>query len=94
MSFGKETTELLDTVAKVLLRSAVMGFLLIFIWFALYMLAPGLMRESQGKLFGLPSHEVDVIHYCGIAITKVCVLLFFVFPYVSIRLVLRRKGPE
>jgi hypothetical protein len=56
----------------------------------LYMTGPGMMY-SQGKWFGLTTHEVDLIHYCGIAFTKICVLLFFFFPYIAIRLVLRRN---
>ncbi len=84
------TRELLEAIAKVLLRGAVLGFLLLLIWFALYMIAPGMMY-TQAKWFGLTAHEVDLIHYCGIAFTKICVLLFFVFPYISIRLVLRNK---
>jgi hypothetical protein len=44
-----------------------------------------------GKLFGLALHEVDVINYCGMAVVKVAVVLFFLFPYIAIRLVLRRS---
>ena len=84
----KNSNELLDTVAKILLRCAVLGFVLLFLWFGVYSLAPAALR---GGLFGLTSHEVDLIHYCGIGFTKILVLLFFVFPYISIRLVLRQK---
>ena len=84
------TRELLEAFAKVLLRCAILGYLLLLIWFALYLIAPSMMY-TQGKWFGLTAHEVDLIHYCGIAFTKICVLLFFVFPYIAIRLVLRKK---
>ena len=93
MTDSKNTNEMLDLVSKVLLRSTVMGFLLIFIWFALYMLAPGLIY-SQGKWFGLLPHEIDLIHYCGMAFVKLCVLVFFFFPYIAIRLVLRGNNCE
>ena len=42
-------------------------------------------------LFDLTTHEIEVIHYCGLALVKICVLLFFGFPYVAIRLVLRNR---
>ena len=84
----KSSNELLDVVSKVLLRCAVLGFLLLFLWFGVYLLAPAGLR---GGLCGLTPHEVDVVHYCGIGFTKILVLVFFVFPYISIRLVLSRK---
>ena len=51
-----------------------------------------MMYGPAGKLFGLTPHEVDVIQYCGIAAVKCVVLLFFLFPYVAIRLVLRKRA--
>jgi hypothetical protein len=81
--------EMLVTVAQILLRSTVLGFLLILLWFGLYMLVPGSMY-GQAKWFGLTPHEIDLIHYCGMAFVKMCVLIFFLFPYISIRLVLRK----
>jgi hypothetical protein len=82
--------ELLDAISKVLLRCTVFGFLLVLIWFAAYLLAGDLIRQ-QGSWFHLTPHELDVIHYCSIAFVKSCVLLFFLFPYVAIRLVLRKE---
>jgi hypothetical protein len=86
-----ETNELLDAIAKVLLRCFVFGFLLLLLWTAVIVFLPGPIYE-QGKWFGLSPDELEVIHYCGIAFVKMCVLLFFLFPYISIRLVLRRKS--
>jgi hypothetical protein len=87
------TYEWLDTVANVLLRSTVLGFLLLLLWLGLYMLAPGPMY-AQANWFGLTAHEVDLINYCGLAFVKMCVLLFFLFPYIAVRLVLRSKASQ
>ena len=91
MADSKNTTELLETVASILLRCFVFGFLFLLLWAALFALAPGLIHDVHGKLFDLSPHEVAVIHYCGMGLVKMCVLLFFLFPYFAIRLVLRRK---
>ena len=85
-----ERIECLEAIARVLLRCFVLGFLLLLLWAASHMFLSGPIY-AQGKWFGLSPHEVDVIHYSGMAFVKMCVLLFFVFPYISIRLVLRRK---
>lgn len=85
-----QTDEFLDSVAKVLLRSTGLGFLLLLLWFAAYMLLPGPIHAQAGW-FGLSPHETDLFFYGAMAFVKMCVLVFLFFPYVSIRLVLRRK---
>jgi hypothetical protein len=84
-----KTRDTLDAVGGVLLRSTALGFLLILLWFVLYKVAPGPMY-AQAEWFGLTPHEIDLIHYCGMAFVKMSVLVFFLFPYVALRLVLRR----
>jgi hypothetical protein len=92
MPLSRQSAELLDAISKVLLRCTIFGFLLVLVWFAAYLLA-GEMIRRQGAWFDLTAHELDVIHYCGMAFVKSCVLLFFLFPYIAIRLVLR-KAPK
>jgi hypothetical protein len=91
MSPTTQSHELLDAVARVLLRCAVFGFLLLLLWFSVFLLA-GDTIYRQGKLFDLTPHELNLIHYCGMGLVKVCVLLFFLFPYLAIRLVLRKRA--
>jgi hypothetical protein len=90
MAEFKNANDLLRSIASVLLWCVVFGVLLVLIWFAFYMIVPGTIY-SQAKWFGLTPHEVDIIHYCGIAFVKSCVLILFLFPYLAIQIVLRRK---
>ena len=92
MTTSTEINDLLDTLAKVLLRCAVFGFLLLLLWFGLCMLAGDMVYGLHGRLFDLTRHELNLIHYCGMAFVKMCVLLFFLFPYIAIRLVLRKRS--
>ncbi|MCY2989099.1 MAG: hypothetical protein NTY19_14685 [Planctomycetota bacterium] len=55
------------------------------------MLAGDLLYSLHGKMFGLAAHELDLIHYCGMAFVKLSVILFFLFPWAAIRLVLRKR---
>jgi hypothetical protein len=91
MRESRATTELLEAAAKVLLRCTVFGFLFVLVWVAAYLFAHDMIQQ-QGGWFGLTAHELGIIHYCGIAFVKGCVLLFFLFPYVAIRLVLRKAA--
>jgi Family of unknown function (DUF6868) len=91
MSERNQTTELFETLAKVLLRCWIFGFLLLLIWAGAFMLAANVIHDLHGSIFGLSPHELNVIHYCGIAFVKLCVILFFFFPWLAIRLVLRKR---
>ena len=91
MTSSTEINDLLDAVAKVLLRCAVFGFLFLLLWVGVFLIAGDVVYGRPGKLFDLTPHEINVIHYCGMAIVKGCVLLFFLFPYIGIRLVLRKR---
>jgi hypothetical protein len=91
MPISKESTELLDVVAKILLRSFAIGYALLLIWAAMLLLTPDFLVKIS-KPFDVTPHEVMVINYCGVAFVKCWLLVFFLFPYVAIRLVLRRKS--
>ena len=86
------TTEFFDTLAKVLLRSWAFGYLLLLVWFGLHMFVGEFVRW-QSNVFDLSRHEIDLVFYCGIGLTKLFLLVFFLFPWLAIRLVLRKaKG--
>jgi hypothetical protein len=44
------------------------------------------------KPFDLTTHEINLINFFALAFIKSCVLIFFLIPYVAIRLVLRKKA--
>ena len=91
MSDSPDVNDLFEVLAKVLLRCWILGFLLLLFWAGVFMLAGSVIHDLHGSMFGLSAHDLNVIHYCGIAFFKLCVILFFFFPWVSIRLVLRSR---
>ena len=82
--------ELFDTLARVLLRCWLFGFLFLLLWFGFYLLAGGFVQRLHGPLFGLSPDELDLIFYCGMGLLKLNVILFFFFPWLAIRLVLKK----
>ncbi len=86
------TRELLNTLASILLRCWILGFILLLIWFAATQLMGELIFNLHGPLFGLSKHELSLVFYCGMGLLKLCVLTFFLIPWVSIKLV-QRKSP-
>ena len=71
-------TEWLEVAAKILLRCWIFGFVLLFIWLGAFM--SGAVHNLHGPLMDLSKHDLNVIHYCGMAFDKLCVILFFFFP--------------
>ena len=92
MTESKDVNELFDTLAKILLRCFVLGYFLLLLWFVVSIFASNVIYGIHGKLFGLTPHELDMVNYCGMVVVKCAVLLFFLFPYLAIRLVLRKRS--
>jgi hypothetical protein len=87
------TRDFFDTLAKVLLRCWIFGFVLLFIWLGAVLLMGETIHKLHGPMFGLSNHELDVIFYCWMGSLKLCMLVFFFIPWLAIRLMLRKaKG--
>ncbi|MGO9377373.1 MAG: DUF6868 family protein [Dissulfurispiraceae bacterium] len=90
-----ESTDLrknLEVAAKILIRCFILNIALILLWFIFYLIGSGRWGyELHSKIFDITSHEFVLINYCGIAFAKLCNIIFFLFPYVAIRLVLKLK---
>jgi hypothetical protein len=91
---SNRTTEWFDTLARVLLRCTILGFLLVALVAAVYLLAGEVLYGLHGSMFGLSDHELDVIFYAWMGSAKLCVILFFLFPWIAIRLVLRTQRAD
>ena len=87
-----QTKNVLIAVASVLLRCWIFGFVLLFIWFGAVLLMGGVIYKLHGPMFGLSTHELDVIFYCGMGLLKLCVLTFFFIPWLAIKHVLRQQS--
>jgi hypothetical protein len=53
MAESNQVNELFDTLAKILLRCFVLGYLLLLLWSAVYLFAGGVIYVPGDKLFGL-----------------------------------------
>ena len=82
----------LQTLATILIRSFLIGLAFLLLWFVLYLIAPGWMFEMNAKWFDIGKSDFDLINYYGIGFVKISILLFFFFPYLAIRSMLRRKA--
>jgi len=86
-----EQNNLLDAVAGILLRCFVLSFCLLLLWFVLYLLAADWAYSIHSRWFEIDRHNFDLMNYYGMGILKIAGFLFFLFPFVSIKLILRKK---
>lgn len=85
---SEETIELLRAVSSVLLYCWLLGFVLLFAWFAMFLMLRNFIQRIHGGMFGLSVHELNVIFYCGMGLWKLGVILLYLFPWIAIRLVI------
>ena len=81
--------DFIGVLAKILLRCWLLGFALLSLWAGVIVFGRESVYRLNGTVFGLTEHELDVVFYAGIVFTKTLVLLFFFFPWLSIRLMMR-----
>ncbi len=86
-----EQGALLQAIAGVLIRSFLMTFALLMFWFVLYLALGDFGYDIHSKWFELSKGDYSRMNYYGMAFIKVCGTLFFLFPYLSIKLVLSKK---
>lgn len=73
-----------------LLWCAVINYGVLLGWFAAFTLAHDAMYRLHHKWFAVSREQFDAIHYAGMAVYKVGVLLLNIAPYVALWIVDRR----
>ena len=91
---NEQTRNHLKTAAAVLQRCWCIGFILLIIWLAATQLMYKPIYNLHGSMFGLKSHEMDLIFYCAMGIFKLGVLILFFVPWLAIRMVLMKSQPS
>lgn len=80
-----------ETLAKILIRSFLLGLAFLLIWFLFYLIGTSWMYEINAKWFDIGKRDFHLINYYGMGFVKLSILVGFLFPYLSIRLILRKK---
>lgn len=86
-----QTKDFFEILASVLLRCWICGFVLLAVWLGAVLLMGETIERLHGPMFGLSNHELELVFYCGMGLLKLCVIVFFFVPWLSITLVLRKS---
>ena len=72
---------------NVLLWCAVLNYGVLLVWFLFFLLAHDWMYRLHGRWFHLSVEPFDALHYAGMALFKIGILLLNLVPYVALHLV-------
>ncbi len=86
-----EQNNLLEAAAGVCLRCFVLAFCLLLFSFVFYLLAADWAYSIHSGWFDITRHDFDLMYYYVMASMKIASFLFFLLPYISIKLILRKK---
>jgi len=76
----------IDLVRRALLWCAVINYGILLIWFLFFILAHDWMYLLHVRWFHLSVDQFDMLHYAGMAIYKIGIILFNVVPYIALRI--------
>ena len=91
MSNTNTVDDVLEVVAQVLSRCTVMGVIVLLVWWGALELFGDLAYSVHSRIAPMSRQQFDVIHYVGMLMTKAGVSLLFFFPFIGIRLVIRKR---
>lgn len=77
----------LETTRHVLLWCAVINYGLLLYWFGLYALAHDWYYRRLSRWFRMSVETFDLFNAAGMTVYKIGILLFYLVPYVVLRLV-------
>ena len=74
-------------VREALLWCTLINYGVLLMWFLFFMRAHDWMHQFHGRWFHLPVEQFDALHYAGMALYKIGILLFNLVPYIALHIV-------
>lgn len=78
-----------DFLCRFLLYSLTFNYLVLLVWFFAFVFARRGLRALHGRWFQMSDSSFDAIHYGGMALYKIGILLFNLAPLVALCLTRR-----
>ena len=69
-----------------------MGILILFLWWGALVLMGDFAYSVNSKIVPISRQQFDIINYAGMLMTKGVIPVLFLFPYIAIRLAIRKRG--
>jgi hypothetical protein len=80
----------IELTRSFLLWCTVINYAVLLVWFLFFVFAHDSIQRIHGRWFRLSSEQFDALHYAGMAIYKIGILLFNLVPWVVLCFVFDR----
>jgi hypothetical protein len=77
----------IELMRSFLLWCTVINYGILLMWFAMFVWAHEWIQRIHGRWFRLTAEQFDCLHYAGMSVYKIGILLFNLAPYVALRIV-------
>ena len=74
----------IETVRSALLRCALINYAILLVWFLVFILAHDWIYLLHSRWFHLSVEQFDMLHYAGMSIFKIGIILFNLVPYIAL----------
>jgi len=74
-------------IKNILLWCAGLNYVILLIWFGVFIFAHDWMYRLHGRWFKLSVETFDAIHYAGLSVYKIGILLLILVPWIALCLV-------
>jgi hypothetical protein len=76
----------IEMIRKALLWCAVINYGILLVWFLFFMLAHDWMYRFHGIWFHLSVEQFDMLHYAGMSIYKIGIILLNLVPFIALHI--------
>jgi len=83
-------SNLLEATAKVLIRCVIIQAVIMVVWVILFFLLGDFVYKFHAGLSGISQQNFVLLNYYGLIFWK-CIVMLFLIPYISIRMVLNKN---
>ena len=90
----RDPGETLQLTAGILIRCFWGGIVLLSVWFLCFVWAYDWMYSLHARWFMISRQNFDTVHYAAMAFTKITLILFFLLPWIAIRLAIKQRKYE
>ena len=76
-----------DTIKELLLYSLAFNYAILMLWFGVFSLAHDWIYRLHSRWFSLSSETFDALHYAGMAVYKIGIIMLNIAPLIALWLV-------
>ena len=77
----------IELTRRFLLWCTIINYATLLVWFLVFTLAHDWLRRFHGRWFRVSDEQFDALHYLGMAIYKIGILLFNLVPFIVLLMV-------